>query len=147
LEKEMAERFADVIQQEREHLHREREELQKRLAEIDREFAAIDAYEATKAGKAKASARQKARAVGTRAATRTGNQRRNPAMPRGSKRDALLEIIRENPAGLRRREILTRMGLKGNKSGEMSVSNALTALTKAHQLGRKDGKYVPALAE
>jgi len=33
------------------------------------------------------------------------------------------------------------MGLKGNKTGEMSVSNALTALTKGNQISRRDGKY------
>jgi hypothetical protein len=37
-----------------------------------------------------------------------------------------------------------RMGLKGDKSGEMSVSNALTALTKANQVARRDGRYVAA---
>ncbi len=36
------------------------------------------------------------------------------------------------------------MGLKGDKSGEMSVSNALTALTKGNQVARKDKKYVSA---
>jgi hypothetical protein len=36
------------------------------------------------------------------------------------------------------------MGVKGDKSGEQSVSNALSALTKQNQLGKKDGKYVPA---
>jgi hypothetical protein len=34
------------------------------------------------------------------------------------------------------------MGLKGNKSAEKSVSNALTALTKSNQVFRRDGKYV-----
>jgi hypothetical protein len=62
-------------------------------------------------------------------------------MRRGSRRDALLRLIRENPASLSRGEILERMGLKGNKSGEMSVSNALTALTKANQVSREGGKY------
>jgi len=33
------------------------------------------------------------------------------------------------------------MGLKGNKSGEMSVSNALTALTKAKEVVRAEGRY------
>ena len=33
------------------------------------------------------------------------------------------------------------MGLKGDKSGEMSVSNALTALTKSNQVHREGGKY------
>ena len=34
--------------------------------------------------------------------------------------------------------------VKGDKSGEMSVSNALTALTKANQVARRDGRYVAA---
>jgi hypothetical protein len=33
------------------------------------------------------------------------------------------------------------MGLKGDKSSEMSVSNALTALTKRNQVSRIGGKY------
>jgi hypothetical protein len=36
------------------------------------------------------------------------------------------------------------MGLKGDKSGEMSVSNALMALTKSKQVSRRDRKYVAA---
>jgi len=59
---------------------------------------------------------------------------------RGSRREALLEIIRQSD-GLSRGEILERMGLKGDKSGEMSVSNALSALTKSNQLRREEGKY------
>jgi hypothetical protein len=41
-------------------------------------------------------------------------------------------------------KILNLMGVKGNKAGEQSVSNALMALTKQDQLGRREGKYVPA---
>jgi len=33
------------------------------------------------------------------------------------------------------------MGLKGDKSGEMAVSNALTALFKGGQVRREGGKY------
>ena len=51
-------------------------------------------------------------------------------------------MIRSNATGLSRGEILERMGLKGDKSGEMSVSNALTALTKSNQVARREGKYV-----
>jgi len=138
----MAERFANVIQQERETLRREREELQKKLAEIDRELQAIDAYEATKSGKAKSPLRRQVRARPTR--TRTQRRTRQPkaAAPLGSKRQEVLRVITENPDGLRRREILARLGLKGNKTGEMSISNALTALTKSHQLDRRDRKSV-----
>jgi hypothetical protein len=128
-------RFADVMQQERERLHREceeifnqQQELENRLAGLNREFQAIDAYEAAKSGKP---ARQ----------SRGG---RTQTARRGSKREALLEVIRGNPDGLKRGEILVRMGLKGDKASEMSVSNALTALTKSGQVSRHEGKYVAA---
>ncbi len=128
-------RFADVMKQERERLNREREEilnqqkeLQNKLAALDREFKAMDAYEAAKTGKAARPARQ---ARGPRA----------PQARRGSRREALMEVIRANSGGLSRGEILEQMGLKGDKSGEMSVSNALTALTKSNEVSRRDGKY------
>jgi hypothetical protein len=128
-------RFADVMQQERERLHKEREEifnqqheLEGKLADINRELSAIDAYEAAKTGKALT-------------AQQTRGPRRQQAR-RGSKRDALMQVIKANPSGLTRGEILERMGLKGDKSGEMSISNALTALTKGNQVSRQDGKYV-----
>jgi hypothetical protein len=131
-------RFADHIQRERERLHRQREEifnqqqeLENRLAALNRESEAIDAYEAAKTGKAVRSARQSRSAPGQRAR-------------RGSKRKALLEVIRGNPDGLKRGEFIERMGLKADKAGQMSVSNALTVLTKSGQVSRHEGKYVAA---
>ena len=131
-------RFADHIQQERDRLHRQREEifnqqqeLENQLAALNREFDAIDAYEAAKTGKAVRSAGQSRGARGQRAR-------------RGSRREALLEVIRGNSEGLKRGEIIERMGLKGDKAGEMSVSNALTALTKSGQVSRNEGKYITA---
>ena len=131
----MAETFQDYITRERERLHSEREaifnqqhELEGKVAAINNEMRAIDAYEAAKSGKP----------VATR---QTG--RRAPRARSGSKREQLLAVIRDGN-GLSRGEILEKMGLKGNKSGEMSVSNALTALTKANQVSRREGKYVAA---
>jgi hypothetical protein len=130
-------RFADVMQQERERLHKDREgifnqqqELETKLAEINRELAAIDAYEDAKAGKPMI------------AAPRPRAPRARPQVRRGSRREALLKLIKENPSGLARGEILEKMGLKGDKAGEMSVSNALTAMTKSNQVARREGKYV-----
>jgi len=135
----MAERFANVMQQERERLHREREqvsnqqqELEDKLTQIDRELEAIDAYEAAKTGKGTKTGKRSAAGRGRRA---------RPQARRGSRREALLQTIRGNPSGLKRGEILERMGLKGDKAGEMSVSNALTALTKSKQVSRHEGKY------
>jgi len=134
----MAEQFGGFIDQERQRLHREREdvhrqqqELENKLAEIERELEAIRAYEAVKTGKRTAASRGQA-----------GGRRAGPQARRGSRREALLQLIRDNPDGLRRGEILERMGLKGDKAGEMSVSNALTALTNCNQVSRQEGRYV-----
>ena len=133
----MSDSFQDFIAKERERLHAEREqilnqqhELEQKLTAINKEMRAVDAYEAAKTGKAPA-ARQS-----------TGRQ--GGGGRRGSKREQLLELINANPEGLARKDILERIGLKGDKSGEMSVSNALTALTKSNQVTRREGKYVPA---
>ena len=127
--------FPEFIARERERLRAEREqvfsrqeELQRELDAINREFAAIEVYETAKTGK---NARQ-------------APAGRQPRAHRGSRREALLELIRQSD-GLSRGEILERMGLKGDKSGEMSVSNALTALTKSNQLRREGGKYRAAV--
>ena len=126
--------FSEFISRERERLRAEREqvfsqqeELERRLDALNREFAAIEAYETAKTGKA----------------ARQASAGRQPRARRGSRREALLELIRQS-GGLSRGEILERMGLKGDKSGAMSVSNALTALTKSNQVRREGGKYLAA---
>jgi hypothetical protein len=130
-------RFSDYIARERERLSREREEisnqkreLDNRLAAIDREFQALDAYQAAKTGNPSG-------------ARRPQMQRR---ARRGSRREELLNLIRAGN-GLSRREILERLDLKGDQAGEMSVSNALSALTKRNQVRREGGKYYPGSPE
>ena len=123
--------FAEYIARERERLRAEREqifsqqkELQRKLDAVNREFAAIEVYETAKTGKA----------------ARQVPASRQPRAHRGSRREALLELLRQSD-GLSRGEILERMGLKGDKNGAMSVSNTLTALTKSNQVRREGGKY------
>lgn len=97
--------------------------LQGLLANIDREFAAINAYEAAKTGKP---------------------AKTNGAAPRawrGSRREAILQAVAAKPDGMSRGELIEHVGVKGDKSGEMSVSNALTALTQTGQLVREGGRY------
>lgn len=135
--------FGEFIARERERLNTEKNGITEQITgltgqrdALDRELAAIDAYEKAKAGTPVQ--------VG-----KGGGKNRGAAVARsrrGSKREGLLALIKENPAGLRRADILEKMGLKGDKAGEMSVSNALTALTKSNQVARSDGKYVPAAA-
>jgi hypothetical protein len=141
--------FADVMQRERDRLRREREEiitqqrdLENKLSEINRELAAVDAYEAAKTGKAAAPGRQP-RGPRRGAAAVKQSSAETGARPRArGRREALLQVIGEQPNGLSRGEIFVRMGLKGDKSAEKSISNALTALTKGSQVSRRDGKYV-----
>jgi hypothetical protein len=133
------ETFATFVQRERERLNKEREEisnqqheLKGKLDAVNREFAAIEAYESVKIGKPLDPVKQVR-------ASRAPSRGRS-----GSKREALVQLIQQNPSGLTRGEILDKMGLKGDKSGEMSISNALTALIKANQISRRDGKYSSA---
>ncbi len=67
-------------------------------------------------------------------------------MRRSSRREELLNLLREGN-GWSRGDILERMGLKGDKAAEMSVSNALTALAKRNQVRREGGKYYSALPD
>jgi hypothetical protein len=119
-------RQRDLLLKQREDIFNQQQVLQRQLDEVDGMLSKFDVFE----GKG-AAPRQQMRG------------RRASGSRRGSKRDALLKVIREGN-GLSRGEILQQMGLKGDKSGEMSVSNALTALTKANQVTRRDGKYVIA---
>jgi len=105
------EAFATFIACDRERFNKEREEifneqheLELRLDAVNRELAVIDAYEAAKSGKPLAPVKQ------VRASRAPSRGRR------GSKREALLQLIQQSPSGLTRGEILERMGLKGDKS-------------------------------
>lgn len=133
------EHFEQYIERERERLRSEREsllqqqrELEQKLEAIDREYDAIAAYEAAKSGK-----QVSARGRGQRASGGGGGSSRTRS---GSKREQLMQVIREG-GGLTRGQILDKMGLKGDRSGEMSVSNALTALTKNNQVRREGREY------
>ncbi len=111
----------EALLNERQEMVNQQRVLQAQLDELDGMLAKFDVFE----GKA-------APQVPTRR-KRSGH--------RGSRREELLRIINQSH-GLSRGEILDKMGLKGNKTGEMSVSNALTALTKSKQVTRRDRKYV-----
>jgi hypothetical protein len=134
LEQFQSEGLAGFIEKERERLTQEREKLLSEragiveyldghLAAIDREFAAIDAYERVRTGKP------------TRAASSATRARR------GSRREAILQAVGAAVNGLSRGDLLDVFGLKGDKLGEMSVSNALATMMKNGQLVREDGRY------
>jgi hypothetical protein len=142
-------RFAELMRGERERLTREhkeildqQKELTSRLNEINRELAAIDAYAAAKTGKAATPTRQRRGPGKSEVSTRQSSAEIRPRARVGGRREALLQVIRGEPNGLSRGQIFERMAIKGDKSAEKSVSNALTALTKNNQVSRREGKYV-----
>lgn len=134
----MAETIAEFMNDQRETLRRMRDGLvgeqngiAAEIATVDRELAAIDAYEQAKAGKPQ----QRQRTAPAR-----GNGERQAR--RGSKRQAIIDMLEMATAPLSRGQLLEALDVKGDKSGEMSVSNALTALIKAGAIARAGGKYV-----
>ncbi len=138
--------FANFIKKERARLDKARKDalankaaVDMELASIEQELTALDAYRQAKDGPA-------GRTAGKRApAKRAGaNGARRATGRRGEKRQAVLNLIKQNPVGLSRGEILVQMGVKGNRSAEQSVSNALSALKKSEKVNSREGKYVPA---
>ena len=124
----MADTFEDFVRNERERLKQKRGEIEARaktiqgeLDAIDSEMIAIQAYEDAKKGKRSSS---------------------GPRAPRGARRNEILDVVTNNPDGIGRSDILEALGVKGDKSGEQSVSNALSALKKAGNIDSRDGKYV-----
>ena len=129
----MSETFTTMIDKERERLTKaledlraKQDELQTQRATLETELDALDTYESARSGKTRRS---------RKTASRT---------PRGSRQQSVLAVIAKSKKGMTRGDILQAMGLKGNKGGERSVSNALTALKQAKRVTAKDRKYLAA---
>jgi hypothetical protein len=139
----MAGTFETMIQNERERLIKAREdaqarleEIQKEIADIDREFEAIEAYERVKADKLRKGV---APSKGEAASKKPGQRAR-----RGERQQEVLDLVGQHPDGLTRSEILERLGVKGDKKAEASISNALNNLKKAGRLGSEGKRYILA---
>ena len=123
--------FAAMIEKERARLNGLRDDAAKRrsaideeIAEIDKELRAIVAYETAR--------------------TSAPKGKRGGSGKRGSRQDGILSLLRGKADGLSRGDILEGLGLKGDKTGEQSVSNALGNMKKAGKIGQKDGRYMLA---
>ena len=122
----MAQTVESFIAAQREALTTKRTEMHTRLVlvqaeldDIDRELSAIDTYEAARNGKPK-------RVASTKVA---------------GKRSQVLQLIKDS-AGICRADIIEKMGAKGDKSAEQSISNALSALKAKHKITQdQDGSY------
>jgi hypothetical protein len=122
------ESFDSMIIRERERLNKQREDilekqkqLDQELAVVNREIEAIDSYEAIKACKP----------IKKTNAARTG------------KSSNVLQLLQSNSQGMTRGAIIDAMGVKGNKSEEQSISNALKFLKKQGTIKAEgDGTYL-----
>jgi hypothetical protein len=86
--------------------------------------------------------RQRRSPVKSGSSTRRSSAENRPRPRVGGRREALLQVIKGEPSGLSRGRIFERMAIRGDKTAEKSISNALTALTKNNQVSRREGKYV-----
>lgn len=126
-----------LVKKEHARLSRARQQALTRMAAIDQqleaiqqELKAIDAYRRVKGDSQPERARKR--------------PTRRPRARRGEKRQAVLGLIKQHPEGVSRGEILALMGVKGNKPGEQSVSNALSALKKTNKVTSRGRKYIAA---
>jgi hypothetical protein len=119
--------------EQREKFEKQRDEARAKLEEAEAELRAIDAYEAAKKAKpAQAAA--------------TDGERKQRAPRQTGKRNEVLKLVEQYPQGVTAGELKDKLSIKGDKSGEQSLSNALSALKKAGQLIQEDGKYKAAAA-
>lgn len=132
--------FESFVQSERDRLNGAREEAHMRmkaaqdeLEAIDRELRAISAYEQAKLGKDPTPSPK--RAPPTNSGVRS---------PRGARAQTIIDLLTDHSDGLARGDILDKLGAKGNKSEEGSISNALMNLKKQGKIGNREGRYVVA---
>jgi hypothetical protein len=135
MERAMADDMTTIVARERERLGKERGgietkmgELQSQFDEIDRKLAALDAYEKALTGKAP---------IRMMPSQRQGGKRSG----HGEKQAQVLKLVEAAAEGVARGDLIAKLGVKGNKSGEQSVSNALNALKKAGKIDSTDGKW------
>jgi len=66
--------------------------------------------------------------------------------PRGETANRIMELLSRNTDGLTRGAIIERLGAKGDKSAEASISNSLVSLKRASRIGHntESGVYTAA---
>lgn len=152
--------FRTQVSEEKKRLSQQRRDTEKRIGAleselgalaaemkgIDAELAAIEAYESATTAPAPRKRRARKADASTRAtpapAKRTRRRRRV------SRRAEIVAAIASfGAAGAGRADIIRTLDVKGDKSAEQSVSNALAALKKSGEVAHQDGKYIAAAAE
>ena len=152
--------FRTQVAEEKKRLSQQRRDTEKRIGAleselgalaaemkgIDAELAAIEAYESATTAPAPRKRRARKADASTRAtpapAKRTRRRRRV------SRRAEIVAAIASfGAAGAGRADIIGTLDVKGDKSAEQSVSNALAALKKSGEVAHQDGKYIAQAVE
>lgn len=126
--------FAEMMEQERKRILSKLEGLMAKKAELEQEeralnieLAGIKAYSDAKLGIVSAP-------KGTRV-----KQTRGPRQ--SGVRVQILDIIQASPDGIKRPDLLEKLGAKGDKAKEQAISNALVALKKDDKITGERGEY------
>src|SRR4051794_1390192 len=125
--------FARIIASERKRLEKIINKIRIRKVDIDREFEAVSGELQKIASFFTGS--------GGKSNGRSGSKVGSGRAGRGQRRQQVLDAITSSPEGATRGEIIEKMGVKGDKALEQSVSNALAALFKSKAVKREDGRY------
>ena len=149
--------FRTQVAEEKKRLSQQRRDTEKRIGALESELsalatemkgiaaelAAIDAYESATA--APAPRKRRARKADAAAPTPAKRTRRRRKVSRRA--EIVSAIASFGAAGAGRADIIRTLDVKGDKSAEQSVSNALAALKKSGEVTHQDGKYMAQAVE
>ena len=152
--------FRTQVAEEKKRLSQQRRDTEKRIGAleselgalaaemkgIDAELAAIQAYES--ATTAPAPRKRRARKADASAPASPAPAKRTRRRRRVSRRAEIVAAIASfGAAGAGRADVIRTLDVKGDKSAEQSVSNALAALKKSGEVAHQDGKYIAQAAQ
>jgi hypothetical protein len=135
--KRSASSFARLVAAERKRLEKLRIKVHARKTQIDRELSEIERDLAAMGTFVGGSGQSGRRASFGRPSSGMNGGRAG----RGQRRQQVLDAIKSAPDGATRGEIIEKLGVKGDKALEQSISNALAALFKSKALKRENGRY------
>ncbi len=121
--------LADFFAQQREMFEKQRDDARAQLEEAQAELRALDAYAQAKKGKP---------------APAPGGEKKSRKPRQTGKRVEVFKLVEQYPDGVTAGELKDKLSIRGDKSEEQALSNALSALKKAGQLTLNNGKYAAA---
>jgi hypothetical protein len=128
--------FGRLVAAERKRLQKLRDKVHARKTQIDRELADIERDLQAMGSFVSSSSQSGRRASSRQSSSSSGGGRAG----RGQRRQQVLDAIKSIGDGATRGNILERLGAKGDRAFEQSISNALAALFKSKSVSRQNGR-------